>query len=156
MIDSHGSVESKEFENNREYPVREANYSMNVRDFGLIGKMSPGGNIEGDSESNSEKNEINNINNNFQIKDLRTQLEKRKSIQIRNNNGMNEGTKPIQNEIEKIEQIAKIQESKIKDNVTKEEVKKLVKLYLKSYDSNKDNEGRLINNTEIYSQLYFR
>jgi DNA-binding protein H-NS len=69
---------------------------------------------------------------------------------------MNEGTKPIQNEIEKIEQIAKIQESKIKDNVTKEEVKKLVKLYLKSYDSNKDNEGRLINNTEIYSQLYFR
>ena len=128
---------------------------MNVRDFGLIGKLSPRGNIEGDSESNSEKNE-NNINNNVQIKDLRTQLEKRKSIQIRNNDGMNEGTKPIQNEIEKIEQIAKIQESKIKDNVTEEEVKKLVKLYWKIYDPNKDNEGRLINNTEIYSQLYFR
>ena len=41
MIDTHGSVESKEFENNRECPVREAYSSMNVRDFGLIGKMSP-------------------------------------------------------------------------------------------------------------------
>jgi hypothetical protein len=41
MIDPDGSVESKKFENNREYPVREANYSMNVRDFGLIGKISP-------------------------------------------------------------------------------------------------------------------
>ena len=30
---------------------------------------------------------------------------------------MTEGTKPIQNEIEKIEQIAKIQESKIKDYI---------------------------------------
>ena len=58
---------------------------------------------------------------------MRTQLEKRQSIQIRNDDCMTEGTKPIQNEIEKIEQIAKIQESKIKDNVTKEEVKKLVK-----------------------------
>ena len=153
MIDPHGSVESKEFENNREYPVREANNSMNVRDFGLIDKMNPRGNIEGDSESNSEKNKINNINNNFQIKDLRTQLEKRQSIQIRNDDCMTEGTKPIQNEIEKI---AKIQESEIKDNATEKEVKKLVKLYWKIYDPNKDNEGRLINNTEIYSQLYFR
>ena len=55
MIDPHGSVESKEFENNREYPVRDANYSMNVRHFGLIGKMSPRGNFEGDFEPNSEK-----------------------------------------------------------------------------------------------------
>ena len=74
---------------------------MSVRDYGLIGKMNPRGNIEGDSVSNSEK----------------------------------------------IEQIAKIQESKIKDNVT-EEVKKLVKLYLKSYDPNKDNEGRIISNKQ--------
>ena len=156
MTDPHDSVESKEFENNREYPVREANYSLSVRDYDLIGKMSPRGNIEEDSESNSEKNEINNINNNFQIKDLRTQLEKRQSIQKRNDDGMTEDTKPIQNEIEKIEQIAKIQESKIKDNIAEEEVKKLVKLYWKIYDPNKDNEGKLINNTEIYSQLYFR
>jgi hypothetical protein len=85
--------------------------------------MSPRGNIEGDSESNSEKNEINNINNNAQIKDLRTQLEKRQSIQLRNDDGMTEGTKPIPNEIEKIEQIAKIQESKIKDNVTEKKSK---------------------------------
>ena len=90
---------------------------MNVRDFGPIGKMSPRRNIEGDSESNSAKNDINNINNNDQIKDLRTQSEKRQSIQMRNDDGMTEGTKPIQNEIEKIEQIAKIQESKIKDYI---------------------------------------
>jgi len=125
MIDPHGSLESKEFENNREYPVREANYSMSVRDYGLIGKMNPRGNIEGDSESNSEKNEINNINNNVQIKDLRTQLEKRQNVQIRNDDGMVEGTKPIQNEIEKIEQLAKMQENKLKDNITEEEVKRL-------------------------------
>ena len=78
MIDPHGSVESKEFENNREYPVRDANYSMNVRLFGLIGKMSPRGNIEGDSESNSEKNEINNIYNNFQKKRFENTIRKKK------------------------------------------------------------------------------
>ena len=147
LIDPRGSVESKEFENNKEYPVREAQYSMNVRDFGILGKMSPRANIEGDSESNSDKNES-NINNNVQIKDLRTQLEKRQNIKIRNDDGMIEGTKPIQNEIEKINQLAKIQESKIKDNITEEEVKKLVKLYVKSYDPKKDNEGRLISNKQ--------
>ena len=41
MIDPHCFIESKEFENNGECPVREAYSSMNVRDFGLIGKMSP-------------------------------------------------------------------------------------------------------------------
>ena len=61
---------------------------------------------------------------------------------------MVESTRPIQNEIDKIEQLAKIQESKIKDNITEEEVKKLVKLYVKSYDPKKDNEGRLISNKQ--------
>ena len=145
IIDARGSFESKEFEN-REYPVREAHYTVNPRDFGLLGKMSPRANIEGDSESNSDKNDI--TTNNAQIKDLRSQLEKRQNIQIRNDDGMVEGTKPIQNEIEKIEQLAKIQESKIKDNITEEEVKKLVKLYVKSYDPKKDGEGRLISNKQ--------
>ena len=131
---------SEEYENNnnREFPVR---------DFGILGKMSPRANIEGDSESNSDKNE-NNANNNVQIKDLRTQLEKRQSVQIRNDDGMVEGTKPIQNEVEKIEQLAKMQESKLKENITEEEVKRLVKLYVKSYDPKKDNEGRLISNKQ--------
>ena len=131
---------SEEYENNnnREFPVR---------DFGILGKMSPRANIEGDSESNSDKNE-NNVNNNVQIKDLRTQLEKRQNVQIRNDDGMVEGTKPIQNEIEKIEQLAKMQENKLKDNITEEEVKRLVKLYVKSYDPKKDNEGRLISNKQ--------
>ena len=138
---------SEEVDTNREYPVREAKYSVNVRDFGLLGKMSPRANIEGDSESNSDKNEA-NVNNTVQIKDLRTQLEKRQNVQIRNDDGMVEGTKPIQNEIEKIEQLAKIQENKLKDNITEEEVKKLVKLYVKSYDPTKDDEGRLISNKQ--------
>jgi glycosyltransferase involved in cell wall biosynthesis len=149
MVDPRASLESKELDNNREYPVREANYSLNGRDFGILGKMSPRANIEGDSESNSDKNESNIINNNTQIKDLRTQLEKRQNIQIRNDDGMVESTRPIQNEIDKIEQLAKIQESKIKDNITEEEVKKLVKLYVKSYDPKKDNEGRLISSEKF-------
>ena len=33
MVDPRASIESKELDNNREYPVREANYSMNGRDF---------------------------------------------------------------------------------------------------------------------------
>ena len=129
---------SEEYDNNtREFPAR---------DFGLLGKMSPRANIEGDSESNSEKNE--NNTNTVQIKDLRTQLEKRQNVRLRSDDGMVEGTKPIQNEIEKIEQLAKIQESKLKDNITEEEVKKLVKLYVKSYDPKKDDEGRLISNKQ--------
>ena len=67
VIEARGSFDSKD--------LKDMQYSMNPRDFheplsGIFGKMSPKGNIEVDSESNSEKNE--NINNN-QIKDLRTQ-----------------------------------------------------------------------------------
>ena len=145
IIDGRGSFESKDFEN-RDFPVREAHYSMNPRDFnGIIGKMSPRANIDGDSDSNSEKNEN---DNNVQIKDLRTQLEKRQNVQIRNDDGMIEGTKPIQNELEKIEDMVKMQENKTKDNITEEEVKKLVKMYVKSYDPKKDGEGRLISNKQ--------
>ena len=143
IIEGRGSFESKDFEN-RDFPVREAQYTMNPRDYnGILGKMSPRANIDGDSDSNSEKNE----NNNIQIKDLRSQLEKRQNVQIRNDDGMIEGTKPIQNELEKIEDMVKMQE-KTKDNITEEEVKKLVKMYVKSYDPKKDGEGRLISNKQ--------
>ena len=143
IIEGRGSFESKDFEN-RDFPVREAQYTMNPRDYnGILGKMSPRANIDGDSDSNSDKNE----NNNIQIKDLRSQLEKRQNVQIRNDDGMIEGTKPIQNELEKIEDMVKMQE-KTKDNITEEEVKKLVKMYVKSYDPKKDDEGRLISNKQ--------
>ena len=143
IIEGRGSFESKDFEN-RDFPVREAQYTMNPRDYnGILGKMSPRANIDGDSDSNSEKNE----NNNIQIKDLRSQLEKRQNVQLRNDDGMIEGTKPIQNELEKIEDMVKMQE-KNKDNITEEEVKKLVKMYVKSYDPKKDGEGRLISNKQ--------
>ena len=141
IIDGRGSFESKDLEN-RDFTAREAQYSINPRDYnGILGKMSPRANIDGDSDSNSEKNEN---NNNTQIKDLRTQLEKRQNVQIRNDDGMIEGTKPIQNDLEKIEDMVKMQETKNKDNITEEEVKKLVKMYVKSYDPKKDAEGRLI------------
>ena len=145
MIDGRGSFESKDFEN-RDFPVREAQYSMNPRDYnGILGKMSPRANIDGESDSGSEKNDN---NNNIQIKDLRTQLEKRQNVQLRSDDGMIEGTKPIQNELEKIEDMVKMQESKAKDNITEEEVKKLVKMYVKKYDPKKDGEGRLISNKQ--------
>ena len=145
MIDGRGSFESKDFEN-RDFPLREAQYSMNPRDYnGILGKMSPRANIDGESDSGSEKNDNNNNN---QIKDLRTQLEKRQNVQLRSDDGMIEGTKPIQNELEKIEDMVKMQESKAKDNITEEEVKKLVKMYVKKYDPKKDGEGRLISNKQ--------
>ena len=141
IIDGKGTFKSE----NRDFPVREGQYSINPRDYnGILGKMSPRANIDGDSDSNSEKND----NNNNQIRDLRTQLEKRQSVHLRSDDGMVEGTKPIQNELEKIEDIVKMQESKAKDNITEEEVKKLVKLYVKSYDPKKDGEGRLISNKQ--------
>ena len=141
VIEARGSFDSKD--------LKDMQYSMNPRDFheplsGIFGKMSPKGNIEVDSESNSEKNE--NINNN-QIKDLRTQLEKRQNIKARNDDGMIDG-KPIKNELEKIENLVKRQESKGKENITSEEVKKLVKLYLQGNDPKKEGEGRLISNKQ--------
>ena len=83
-------------------------------------KMSPKANVDGDSESNSnsEKND-----NTRQIKDLRTQLEKKNSIKVNDDDGLVEGTKPIQNELEKIEDMVKAKERETRDNITEEEVK---------------------------------
>ena len=69
IVEGRGDFGSKDFEN-RDFPVREAKYSMNPRDYnGILAKMSPRANIDADSDSGSEKNE--NNNNNVQIKDLR-------------------------------------------------------------------------------------
>ena len=135
IIEGRGSFDSKDTKDNQ--------YSINPRDFhepfsGIFEKMSPKGNIEADSDSNSEKE---NNNNNTQIKDLRKQLEKRHNLKARNDEGEK---KSIKNELEKIEDLVKRQESKGKENITSEEVKKLVKLYLQGNDPKKEGEGRLI------------
>ena len=146
VIDARGSFDSKD--------MKDMQYSINPRDFneplsGIFGKMSPKGNIEVDSDTNSEKNENIDTSNNAQIKDLRKQLEKRKNLKIRNDDGVKEGGKPIKNELEKIEDLVKRQESKGKEtNITEEEVKKLVKLYLQGNDPKKEGEGRLISNKQ--------
>ena len=119
VIDAKGSFDSKD--------MKDIQYAMNPRDFhepisGIFGKMSPKGNIEVDSDSNSEKNE--DINNNTQIKNLRSQLEKRKSLKNKKEDGIKEGSKPIKNELEKIEDLVKRQEKKANENITSEEVKK--------------------------------
>ena len=143
IIEARGSFDSKD--------IKDIQYTMNPRDFhepisGIFGKMSPKGNIEADSDTNSEKNE--DLNNNAKIKDLRNQLEKRQNLKVRNDDGIQETTKPIKNELEKIEDLVKIQESKGKENITSEEVKKLVKLYLLGNDPKKEREGRLISNKQ--------
>ena len=142
VIDARASFDSKD--------IKDIQCSMNPRDFheplsGFFEKMSPKGNIEADSDTNSEKNE--NIEN--KNKELRTQIEKRKKLKARNDDETIEGNKPIKNELEKIEDLVKRQESKGKENnITEEEVKKLVKLYLKGNDPKTEGEGRLISNKQ--------
>ena len=83
VLDGKGSFDSKD--------IKDIQYSMNPRDFheansGIFGKMSHRGNIEPEySDSNSEKND--DINN-TQIKNLRTQLEKRRNSKTKNEDGM--------------------------------------------------------------------
>jgi hypothetical protein len=91
VVDARASFDSKD--------IKDIQVSMNPRDFheplsGFFEKMSPKGNIEVDSDSNSEKNE--NIDNSN--KELRTQIEKRKNLKARNDDGMIEGNKPFKNE----------------------------------------------------------
>ena len=123
-----GSFDSKD--------MKEIQYTMNPRDFhetnsGIFSKMSPKANLDGeDSESISDKND--------NIKNLRSQLEIRRENKLGTRDGV---TKTKKNEYEK----GKIKVNNAKENnTTEEEVKKLVKLYLKSYDPKKDDEGRLI------------
>jgi hypothetical protein len=99
--------------------------------------MSPHVNVDGDSDSNSVKNE--NIN---QIKDLKTQLDRRnvEDINIRNDDGIIEG-RQIQNEMENYEDMVRTREQ---ENITGDDVKKLVTQYVRAYDPKRDQDGNLI------------
>ena len=128
---------------------REIKYNMNPRDLqepmpGILQKMSPRVNVDGESDSGSEKND--NVN---QIKDLKTQLDNRRTnIMIRNDDGMVEG-RALPNEMEKIEDLVRSREQ---DNITGEEVKKLVRQYVRAYDPKKDQDGNLISNSQTVLQ----
>ena len=109
---------SQEIGNNNS---REIRFTMNPRDLqepmpGILQKMSPHVNIDGESDSGSEKND------NVQIKDLRTQLDNKKSnVIVRNDDGMNEGRR-IPNEMDKLEDMVRPRETQ--ENITGEEMKR--------------------------------
>jgi hypothetical protein len=123
-----GMTEQRGMEQNN----REIQFVMNLRDLqeplpGVLRKMSPKGNVEGDSDSVSEKND--NIN---QIKDLKSQLE-RNNNQILNNDdgiGMGEMNRQNRGDMENIEMITRTGGFQDNVNVTENEVKKLIKYYV--------------------------
>ena len=131
---------------------REIQFAMNPRDLqeplpGILKKMSPKGNVEGDSDSNSEKND--NVN---QIRDLKSQLDRNNHVQFRNDDGMGIGEMNRQNrgDMENIEMMARTRE--FQENVTGDEVKKLIKYYVKTYDPHKGEDGNLISNSQTIIQ----
>ena len=131
---------------------REIQFAMNPRDLqeplpGVLRKMSPKGNVDGDSDSNSEKND--NVN---QIKDLKTQLDRNNHVMFRNDDGMGIGEINRQNrgDMENIEVMARTRE--FQENTTGDEVKKLIKYYVKTYDPRKGEDGNLISNSQTIIQ----
>ena len=129
---------------------REIRYAMNPRDLqeprpGILQKMSPHVNVDGDSDSASEKNE-----NITQIKDLKTQLDRRNNedLNIRNDDGMIEG-RQIANELDRYEDMVRTREQ---ENITGEDVKKLVTQYVRAYDPRRDQDGNLISNRQTVLQ----
>ena len=64
---------------------------------------------------------------------------------MRNDDGMIE-EKQLPNEIDKIEDLVRTRE--MQDNITGEEVKKLVRQYVKAYDPRKGEDGNLISNSQ--------
>ena len=130
---------------------REIQFSMNPRDLqeplpGVLRKMSPKGNVEGDSDTNSEKND--NVN---QIKDLKSQLDRNNHVMFKNEDGMNMGEiNRNRGDMENIEVMARTRE--FQENVTGEEVKKLIKYYVKTYDPHKGEDGNLISNSQMIIQ----
>ena len=143
---SYEMKESNDFRENN----REIRYAMNPRDLqeprpGILQKMSPHANVEGDSDSASEKND--NIN---QIKDLKTQLERRNigDINIRNDDGMIEA-RQLPNEMDKYEDMVRMKEQ---ENITGDEVRKLVTQYVRAYDPRRDTDGNLISNKQTVLQ----
>ncbi len=129
---------------------REIKFAMNPRDLqepmpGILQKMSPHVNVDGESDSGSDKND--NVN---QIKDLKTQLDNRRSnVILKNDDGMVEGRR-IPNEMDKIEDMVRLRE--MQENITGEEVKKLVRQYVKAYDPRKDQDGNLISTSQTVLQ----
>ena len=122
---------------------REIIFAMNPRDLqepspGVLQRMSPQGNVEGDSDSNSEKNDN-------QIKDLKTQLDKRTNVIVKQDDGMMDRVLP--NELEKIEDFVRPRE--MQEMISGEEVKKLVKQYVKAYDPKRGEDGNLISNSQM-------
>ena len=139
-----GMNEQRNYEQNN----REFQYGMNPRDLqepfpGVLRKMSPKGNVEGDSDSGSEKME--NVN---QIRDLKTQLDNNMHIMYKNEDGIGIGDKNMQNrgDMENLEIMAKTRE--FQENTTGDEVKKLIKYYVKTYDPHKGEDGNLISNSQ--------
>ena len=153
---------------------REIQYSMNPRDLqeqspGLQGKMSPKNNVDDDSNSDikSQQNETNNNNvmaPQTQLKDLKTQMDRNVNVMYKENDGMVEystNSKPIGNDLEKIEDYVKTQE--IRAGMSQNELKKLVKQISKGYDPIKGKSGRLISsrqtvipssNEDIFNERY--
>ena len=128
---------------------REILFPMNPRDYqepspGILRKMSPKQNVEGDSDSNSEKND--NVN---EINDLKTQLDKNMHVMLKNEDGVGIGDKNLRNrgDIENIELMAKAKE--FQDNTNSDNVKKLIKYYVKTYDPRKGEDGNLISNYQV-------
>ena len=127
---------------------REMQFGMNPRDMqepmiGILRKMSPKGNVEGDSDSNSEK--FDNVN---QITDLKSQLDRNMRVTFKNEDGVGIGDRNRQNrgDFENLRLMAKSRD--FQDNATGDEVKKLIKYYVKTYDPHKGEDGNLISNSQ--------
>ena len=129
---------------------REIQFSMNPRDLqeplpGILRKMSPKGNVEGESDTASEKND--NIN---QIKDLKSQLERNNNQIFKNEDGIvGEVSRQNRGDMENIELMARTGQFQETTNVPGEDVKKLIKYYVKTYDPHKGEDGNLISNSQM-------
>ena len=111
---------------------------------GILQKMSPKQNVEGESDTNSEKND--NVN---EINDLKTQLDRNMHVMLKNEDGIGLGDKNIRNrgDMENIEIMAKSKE--FQENSNSENVKKLIKYYVKTYDPRRGEDGNLISNSQV-------
>jgi len=129
---------------------REIQFSMNPRDLqeplpGILRKMSPKGNVEGESDTASEKND--NFN---QIKDLKSQLERNNNQIFKNEDGIvGEVSRQNRGDMENIELMARTGQFQENTNVPGEDVKKLIKYYVKTYDPHKGEDGNLISNSQM-------
>ena len=128
---------------------RDLQYPVNIRDYqepspGILRKMSPKQNVEGDSDSNSEKND--NVN---EINDLKTQLDRNMHMMVKNDDGIGLGDRSLRNrgDMENIEIMAKSKE--FQDNANSDSVKKLIKYYVKTYDPRRGEDGNLISNYQV-------